>query len=51
MIQPIVLELVLLAEQDVLQMTKPEYAKQIMPKGEPMPTTRRKFNPATGRIE
>lgn len=40
------------AEQDVLQMTKPEYAKQIMPKGEQMPkTTRRKFNPATGRIE
>jgi len=40
------------AEQDVLQMTKPEYAKQIMPKSEQMPkTTRRKFNPATGRIE
>jgi hypothetical protein len=39
------------AEQDVLQMTKPDYAKQIIPKGEPMPTTRRKFNPATGRIE
>lgn len=40
------------AEQDVLQMTKPEYAKQIMPKGEQMPkTTRRKFNPVTGRIE
>jgi len=26
-------------------------AKQIIPKGEPMPTARRKFNPATGRIE
>lgn len=39
------------AEQDVLQMTKPDYAKQIIPKGEQMPTTRRKFNPATGRIE
>jgi len=40
------------AEQDVLQMTKPEYAKQIMPKNEQMPaTTRRKFNPSTGRIE
>jgi len=41
------------AEKDVLQMTKPEYARQIMPKNEsmPAPVTHRKFNPATGRIE
>jgi hypothetical protein len=38
------------AEQDVLKSAAPS-GKQIMPKNEAMPTTRRKFNPATGRIE